>query len=174
MSIDAILSLPRGLIKFIDDMGTTPREIKIWASLFPFPQLIVGGYLSVTRGFDSPAGWYFVGRAVSFVVAGQVSIRKPFTKMCGPIMHIPFLWVAPMSISWLLSGSDGNDVNMTRFITYTTAITSISLVMDLKTAYIWFTGGQPGYMPSMPKGQEFTPAILPVPSMVMGLIGWLV
>lgn len=173
MSIDIILSLPKGLFKFIGDMGTTPREVKIWASLFPFPQLFVGGYLSVTRGFDSPAGWYFFARAISFLVAGQVSLRKPFTKMIGPIMHVPFLWVVPMSVRWLLWINSGTDVNMTRFIAYTTAMTTISLLMDFKTAFTWYTGGKPGYIPSLPKGQEFTRAILPIPSLAMGVLGWL-
>ena len=60
-----------GLQKFIGDMGSLHWPIQIWASLFPFPQLIVGSYLTVTRGVGSPASWILASRVASFVVAGQ-------------------------------------------------------------------------------------------------------
>ncbi len=60
-----------GLKKFIDDMGTLHLPIHLWASLFPFPQILVGGYLTVTRGIASPAGWIFASRISSFFIAGQ-------------------------------------------------------------------------------------------------------
>jgi hypothetical protein len=60
-----------GLKKFIDDMTTLQVPTQIWASLFPFPQILVGGYLTVTRGIASPAGWFFASRIASFFIAGQ-------------------------------------------------------------------------------------------------------
>ena len=61
-----------GLKQFIGDMGTTHRPIAVWASLFPFPQIFVGGFLAATRGVASPAALVFVTRVASFFIAGQV------------------------------------------------------------------------------------------------------
>mmetsp|Transcript_46827 Transcript_46827/g.117323 ORF Transcript_46827/g.117323 Transcript_46827/m.117323 type:complete len:167 (+) Transcript_46827:111-611(+) len=132
-------TLFHGLNSFITDMKKTVMPIAIWASLFPFPQFLVGGYLTSTRGIGSPAAWMFAARAVSFVVAGQISLRRPLSKFIGPIMHIPFLVTVPLCVQWLRSDAAGADANMQRFIAYTTAITSVSLVLDSITAIKYFT-----------------------------------
>ena len=39
-----------GVKMFVDDMKTLNDGIHLWASLYPFPQILLGGYLTVTRG----------------------------------------------------------------------------------------------------------------------------
>lgn len=172
--LSILSNISRDLGNFIRLMGATPIGVKVWASLFPFPQLLMGGYLSVTRSsLSSPAGWYFWGRVLSFLIASKVFARAPMTKMVGPIMHLPFLVIVPASVHWILSNSgDDRDVNMARFITYTTAISVWSLIADALTAYKWFTGGNIGHIKSVPKEKHVTGLILIQPSIVMGIIGY--
>ena len=169
-----MLYLLASFFEFYQDMGTTPLGVKVWASLFPFPQLIVGGVLAYTRGFDSPAGWYFIGRVLSFLIAGQVFKRSRFTKMVGPIMHVPFLLIVPAAFHWLANtGSSTNDINMYCFVAYTTAITSFSLLLDVKTLVDWLRGKNPGYIKSLPKDERISDLLLLPPSLLMGIVGWL-
>lgn len=178
--MNTLISLPLGVQQFVRDMGTTPAYIAGWASLFPFPQFLVGGYYCwsvhrTTIGFsDNPAAWYLGARCLSFVVAGQVSLRYPFTKMVGPIMHIPFLAVVPASFHWLISEHNHlhkDDASLYYFIAYTTSITSVSLVLDAVTFCKWATGGEVGYIASVPPEQRANRIILAMPSLLMLLIG---
>ena len=176
--MDAIKNLSSDLCNFYTKMGTTPFGVKVWASLFPFPQFLVAGYLvaySQEPFVNNPAAWYLTARAVSFLIAGRVFRRSPFTKMVGPIMHIPFLLVVPASIHWLLRASleltPSQDENMIRFIIYTTAITSFSLLLDLITAVTWLRGGEPGYIKSLSPDKHVSDVVLVLPSVIMLLIG---
>mmetsp|Transcript_315 Transcript_315/g.444 ORF Transcript_315/g.444 Transcript_315/m.444 type:complete len:172 (+) Transcript_315:85-600(+) len=160
-------TLATGLVGFINDMGTLPLGVKLWASAFPFPQLIVAGYMTLTRGLNSPAGWVFASRVASFVVAGQINLRSPFSKAMGPIMHAPFYIVIPLCVQWLGTDAARADPNMASFITYTSVITSISLVLDGITAVKWLVTGNPG---SFKRGSEENRKydfILLIPSLLM-------
>ena len=77
------VSVCAGLKQFIGDMGTTHRPIAVWASLFPFPQIFVGGFLAATRGVASPAALVFVTRVASFFIAGQVRALTYAGGGCG-------------------------------------------------------------------------------------------
>ena len=115
-----------------------------------------------------------MGRVLSFLVAGQVFEKARFTKMVGPIMHIPFLLVVPASIQWLQNtDNQTDDVNMYRFIAYTTAITAISLLLDMKTFVDWISGKSPGHIKSLPKDEQVSDLVLLAPSILMGVVGWL-
>mmetsp|Transcript_12898 Transcript_12898/g.30002 ORF Transcript_12898/g.30002 Transcript_12898/m.30002 type:complete len:176 (+) Transcript_12898:99-626(+) len=158
----------KGLKSFIDDMGKTHLPIAVWASLFPFPQFLIGGYLSATRGFATPAGYMLVSRAISFIVAGQVNLRRPLSKLIGPIMHVPFLIAVPLCFQWLRSQAPAADPHMHRFIAYTTAITTFSLVMDFITAAKYLlTGRDPGKYTTKRPGTPSHRWVLPIPSLLM-------
>ena len=172
--MDAIKSLSYDLRNFYTKMGTTPFGVKVWASLFPFPQFLVAGYLvaySQEPFANNPAAWYLAARAISFLLAGRVFRWSPFTKMVGPIMHIPFLFVVPASIHWLLRNSSETtppqNENLVRFIIYTTAISSFSLLMDLATTFTWLRGKEPGFIKSLPPEKQVSDAVLVVPSVIM-------
>ena len=158
-----------GLTKFIGDMQKLPASTTLWAALFPFPQLLVGGYLAATRGVASPAAWIFGARAISFLIAGQVSLRHPLTKLMGPMMHTPFLLAVPLSLRWLASDASARDVNMSRFVTYTCTVTLLSLVLDIWTALQWAVGRDVGTYKQR-KGGRAPKWILPLPSLALAAL----
>mmetsp|Transcript_4035 Transcript_4035/g.4951 ORF Transcript_4035/g.4951 Transcript_4035/m.4951 type:complete len:174 (-) Transcript_4035:603-1124(-) len=160
-------TLITGIMSFVKDMGTLNVKIKLWASLFPFPQFIVGGYYMLTRGVASPAGLIFWSRAISFAIAGQISLRYPLTKLMAPAMHSPFLVSIPLCYSWLQSAEASNDTNMSNFILFTTAVTSVSLVLDMITATKWFLGLDVGKYKSVEPAKRGPDWLLVVPSLLM-------
>ena len=106
-------------VGFVRAMQHVSNGATVWASLFPFPQLILGAFFAVTRGPASPAAWVLAARAASFVIAGQVHARRPYSKLIGPIMHLPFLAALPLCLRWyLLGGGIGVDPAQRLFIGY--------------------------------------------------------
>ena len=178
-TMDEIKNLASDLCNFCAEMSTTPFGVKVWASLFPFPQFLVAGYLTAYSRepfAKNPAAWYLTARTLSFLVAGRVFRRSPFTKMVGPIMHTPFLLVVPASIHWLLSSPlqvtpPSHDEFMVCFVIYTTVITSFSLLMDLITAVKWLRGGEPGFIKSVPPHKQVSDVVLVLPSVIMLVVG---
>ena len=169
------MALLVGLQKFISDMGTLHTPITVWASLYPFPQLLVGGYIAASRSFTggfhaaagSPAAWIFAARAISFLIAGQISLRSPLTKLMGPAMHLPFLVTVPLCLRWLASEHSSLDPGTTRFLAYTLPITAISLVLDARTAFLWLSGRNVG---KYTRGRDPPPRfILPIPSLLLAI-----
>lgn len=167
-----MMALLRDTHRFMQDMGTLAAPVQVWASLYPFPQLIVGSYLTATRGLASPASLMFSARVASFVIAGQVNKRRPMTKMQGPVMHTPFLLAVPLCIRWLSSDTSASDPNMATFIKWSVATTSVSLVLDLRTTVHWLCGQDPGLYKRGPPGANYL-WLLPIPSAAMLLyFGW--
>jgi len=128
-----------------------------------------GGYLSATRGFSTPAGLVFASRITSFFIAGQVALRRPFSKLHGPVMHIPFLLSMPFCYNWLGTASASADPFMYYFIAYTSIITSISLVLDAHIAMEWAGGKDVGQYKRGVKGQFPHQPLLPLPSLCIAL-----
>ena len=131
-----------------------PAKTQWWARAFPFPQLGFGAFFAVTKSPTCIAAQFLYARVISFIIAGQVHKRKPFGKIMGPIMHVPFLIVMPASVSFLadhrqLIGSDFH----TTFVAYTTIITTISLLMDAGTALQWLAGKDPGCFQKITKNE---------------------
>ena len=91
-------------------------------------------------------------------------------KMIGPIMHTPFLAAVPLCYRWLVTANLSHDPFMYYFIAYTSAITTISLVLDARTALQWASGTDPGIYKRGNAGPIPNKAILPVPSPVIALI----
>eukprot|EP00750_Incisomonas_marina_P010953 INCI16323.2.p1 GENE.INCI16323.2~~INCI16323.2.p1 ORF type:complete len:183 (+),score=13.49 INCI16323.2:203-751(+) len=168
-------SLITGLKAFIGAMQSTPWSTTVWASLFPFPQLLLGGALGLSRGFSSPAGVYCLTRAISFLIAGQVQLRAPLSKAMGPIMHLPFLIAVPVGVRWLQSHDMADDPVMSSFVAYTTVVTCVSLCLDGVTAVKWISGKDVGTFKTDPANNgAFKRMWLPVPSLVLAAVAFLV
>eukprot|EP00992_Anisonema_acinus_P006843 TRINITY_DN2385_c0_g1_i1.p1 TRINITY_DN2385_c0_g1~~TRINITY_DN2385_c0_g1_i1.p1 ORF type:complete len:170 (-),score=42.27 TRINITY_DN2385_c0_g1_i1:45-554(-) len=160
-------TLLRGLAGFVREMQSLPAPLQLWAAMFPFPQLLVGAYLIVTRGVGTPAGYLFAARAASFLIAGQVHLRTPRSKVTGPIMHTPFLVAMPPCVRWLGSAAAAGDPGMARFLWYTLPLTGLSLVGDAALAWRWWRHGRRavGRYPSAPR--SWVRIVLPVPSLLL-------
>ena len=92
--------------------------------------------------------------------------------MMGPIMHTPFLAAIPLCYRWLGTADAAQDPFMYYFIAYTSAITTISLVLDARTALQWASGTDPGVYKRGKPGPIPNEAIVPVPSLVIALIAY--
>ena len=65
---------------FGQGMSTLPISIQAWASLFPFPQFIVGTASLVLKGPGSLGAMFFYARVQSFIVAGHA-----ISKVCSTV-----------------------------------------------------------------------------------------
>jgi hypothetical protein len=144
---------------FCHDMSTLTWTTQIWALLFPFPQFVLGLASAVFIGPTSIGAWFLYCRVVSFIIAGQIQKQCPFSKIMGPIMHVPMYILLPIAIRWIYqcqqqSSSKNDDVvhvnnTMTTkfhfyFVVYTTVISSISLILDGSIVLMWFMGKNVG------------------------------
>jgi hypothetical protein len=142
------------------DMSTLPLGIQVWATLFPLPQLVLGAWSPVRIGPTSVGAWYT--RLQSGIVAGQVHKKRPFHKLMGPLMHLPFLILVPYSMVWLLedskirSGGSSSIIGKNSshqansiltatkihycFVLYTTCISAVSTAVDSVTFIKWMMG----------------------------------
>ncbi len=142
---------------FGDAMSTLPMKITIWASMFPFPQFIFGAASLVLKGPGSIGAMFFYVRAQSFVVAGQMHKRMPYSKLMAPVMHLPFFILVPYSIHWLFttpSPESGVDKFHYGWVMYTTIITAISCVLDAIVAVKWMLGLKVGRYDDYRRKQE--------------------
>ena len=107
-------------------MGKLPTGIQIWAGLYPFPQLILGLYFTLTRGLLTPSSYIFWSRVLSFLIAGKIHKYKSKQKMqCklfsrrkrtqGPVHPTPPLWLAGnwITLGKTLKGNEGRKYNST-------------------------------------------------------------
>ena len=144
----AIYALSTDVVNFNKDMSTLPRNIQIWAALFPLPQFVFGTYCAFKNGPYSIGALFLYVRISSFVVAGQFQKRKPFTKLMGPFMHLPFYGLVPYAINWLhhtpKPEAGSPDCIEYGFVAYTCVITSISLLSDTKVLVKWLMGKDVG------------------------------
>ena len=127
------------VVAFNNDMGASVHwGTKIWAALFPLPQFVFGFLSLILVGPTSMGALYLYCRIFSFIVAGQIHKREPFSKKIGPLIHIPFLLLLPVSYHWIFHQHMGDDTSLILrvhydFIVYTTIITTISWVLDAMT-----------------------------------------
>jgi hypothetical protein len=91
----------------------------------------------------------------------------------GPIMHIPFVAVIPLCYRWLSTVDAAHDPYMYYFIGYTSAITTISLALDARTALQWAAGTDPGvYKCATTPPRIPNECIILVPSFVIAFISY--
>ena len=124
---------------FVVAMKSLPKSTHIWAQLFPFPQFYFGAISAISIGPSSVGALYLYTRTISFIIAGQVHKRKPYSKLMGPIMHIPLFGAWAYGIDWLFvvdgcsNSTSSTEAIHCSFIVYTSVITGISLLLDLIT-----------------------------------------
>jgi uncharacterized membrane protein len=95
------------------------------------------------KGPYSIGAQFLYVRALSFIIAGQIHRKSPFSKMMGPLMHLPFLPVLFNAIKYLMIVENKNtDKFQYYFILYTTIITMISFILD-SIVVIQFMSGKP-------------------------------
>jgi len=94
-------------------------------------------------------------------MAGQVHKRQPFSKLMGPIMHIPFFGLVPYAARWLLhqraagSSSDNSVRFHYYFIGYTTVITGVSCLLDALVVLKYLGGKDVGvYKRQLPPSSQ--------------------
>ena len=91
-----------GVKAFIEDMQTITAPVTIWASLFPFPQIFVGGYLSATRGFSVRHGGWCAFRMGCNNVAAHRSAR--LAGVCQDLLPITVLYLRLLRLGTLGRG----------------------------------------------------------------------
>ena len=106
-------------------MGTLPWTIRLWATVYPLPQ-IIGGLVFIQT---APGLVVFLGRVLSGIIASQIHKRAPFSKLMGPVGHAHWLLITPYLIHQLAT----QDLSppLFWFIGYVIATTLVSLVIDV-------------------------------------------
>lgn len=133
------MSLLKDLKVWFDAMGTLPWYIKIWATLYPLPQ-IIGGLIFIAT---VPGMLIFGGRILSGIIQSQIHKRAPFSKLMGPVGHAHWLLIVP----YLVVAASAHDLSATLdwFIWYVVATTLISAVFDVVDLAIYFRRGHVQY-----------------------------
>lgn len=129
----------RDFRQWFNDMGTLPWYIKIWASLYPLPQ-IIGGLIFI---MTVPGALIFGGRVLSGIIQSRIHKREPFAKMMGPIGHAH--WV-PI-VQYLIYVLKTQDLStwLYWFIIWVVVTTIISLIIDLKDTITHLRGNRAVY-----------------------------
>ena len=160
----------RNVKLFAEDMRRLPVPVQVWASIFPFPQFILGGYFAFTRGWTaSPAPMFLIARAISFGIAGYVNKRNRRTKLSGPLMHSVFIPVLLLSKQWLDTSEAAEDRPLFQFVAATTAITMASCVLDGIVGVKALMGKEIGHYKDAGEPHPALRLILPLPSLLFGL-----
>ncbi len=129
----------KDLVQWFNDMGTLPRSIRIWASLYPLPQ-IIGGVIFITT---LPGAVILFGRVLSGIVASRVHKASPFSKLMGPVGHAHWLLIVPYLV-WEIA-SQGHSTALHWFMIYVVATTAVSLVIDAAELWTYLRKGHVEY-----------------------------
>lgn len=118
------MELLRDLKAWWNAMDSLPWYIKVWASLYPLPQ-ILGGLVFINT---LPGVIILCGRVLSAVIQSQIHKRAPFSKLMGPVGHAHWLLIVP----YLIYALSAQELSPTLywFVTYVIATTLISGVID--------------------------------------------
>ena len=119
------MSLFKDIWIWFNAMGTLPWSIRLWAILYPLPQILGGLYFIGSY----PGLIILLGRILSGVIASQIHKRAPFSKLMGPVGHAHWVLITPYLIHQLAT----QDLSppLFGFIAYVVATTLISLVIDV-------------------------------------------
>ena len=133
------MNLLKELVQFWNAMGTLPWTIRIWAILYPLPQLIGGLYFI----HETPGLIILIGRLLSFIIGSQVHHRRPFSKLIGPIGHAHWLLILPYLLHLLATGTLDNALYW--FISYVCVISMISAIIDILDVVRYLQHGESSY-----------------------------
>ena len=129
----------KDLIIWFKAMHTLPWNIRVWACLYPLPQMI-GGLLFINT---LPGFVILVGRILSGIVASQVHKRSPFSKLMGPVGHAHWLLIVPY-LAYELTTRDLS-TPLYWFIGYVITTTLISAVIDVRELLTYLNRGHVEY-----------------------------
>ena len=116
-------------------MGTLPWPIKVWACLYPLPQ-IIGGLIFIQT---IPGFVILAGRVASGITASQIHKRSPFSKLMGPVGHAHWVLIVPYLVYELATQSLSPALFW--FISYVIGTTAISAVIDVLELRTYFKQG---------------------------------
>ncbi|WP_148215740.1 hypothetical protein [Acaryochloris marina] len=120
-------------------MGSLPWTIRVWAILYPLPQVLGGLYFIG----ETPGLVILLGRVLSFVIGSQVHRRRPFSKLIGPIGHAHWLLILPYLL-YLLATQTLDD-GLYWFIVYVCVIGMVSAVIDIRDTIGYCQRGESFY-----------------------------
>eukprot|EP00435_Cladocopium_sp_Y103_P078516 s1_g2255.t1 len=120
-------------------MGTLPWYIKVWASLYPLPQILGGLFFLLTL----PGLVIFAGRVLSGIIASQIHKKSPFSKLMGPAGHAHWLLIVPYLVYELTT--QDLPTGLYWFVSYVVATTIVSLVIDAFELMIYVRSGHVQY-----------------------------
>lgn len=133
------MSFFKDLVQFWNAMGSLPWTIRVWAILYPLPQVLGGLYFIR----EMPGLVILLGRVLSFVIGSQVHRRRPFSKLIGPIGHAHWLLILPYLL-YLLATQPLDD-SLYGFIVYVCVIGMVSAVIDIRDTLGYFQRGESFY-----------------------------
>ena len=125
--------------KWFNDMGTLPWYIKLWASMYPLPQ-IIGGLIFI---LTVPGALIFGGRVLSSIIQSRIHKREPFAKMMGPIGHAHWVLIVPYLI--YVVKTEALSTPLFWFVIWVIVTSIISLTIDLKDTIAHFRGVRAAY-----------------------------
>lgn len=114
--------------------------IKLWATLYPLPQLLGGGLYFI---HETPGLVILLGRVLSFIIGSQVHRRRPFSKLIGPIGHAHWLVILPYLLYQLTTQI--LETSLCWFIVYVCVVSMMSAVIDIHSVMRYFQNGESFY-----------------------------
>lgn len=120
-------------------MGTLPWTIKLWACLYPLPQ-VIGGLVFIQT---LPGFVILAGRFLSGITASQVHKHAPFSKLMGPVGHAHWLLIVPYLIYEIATGT--LTAPLFWFVCYVVSTTMISAVIDARELIDYLKRGHVEY-----------------------------
>ena len=133
------MNLFKDLVQFWKAMGSLPRTIHIWATLYPLPQFLGGLYFI----HEVPGLVILIGRVLSFVIGSQVHRRRPFSKLIGPIGHAHWLLILPYLFYVLITQK--LDTGLYWFIVYVCVLSVGSIALEIRDVVEYFKHGESFY-----------------------------
>ncbi len=129
----------KDLIVWFNAMGTLPWTIRVWACLYPLPQILGGLFFIQTL----PGFVILAGRVLSGIVASQVHKRSAFSKLMGPVGHAHWLLIVPYLVYELATQELAAPLFW--FVSYVVGTTLISAVIDVRELMTYLKSGHVKY-----------------------------
>ena len=133
------MTVLKDVITWFNDMGTLPWYIRLWATLYPLPQ-IVGGLIFIQT---LPGSMIFFGRVLSGLIASRIHKRSRFSKLMGPLGHAHWLLIVPYLVYALTAQEYSQPLRW--FMYYVIGTTLISGVIDILELRIYLKRGHVAY-----------------------------
>ncbi|MCP5071942.1 MAG: hypothetical protein GY947_01440 [Rhodobacteraceae bacterium] len=129
------MTIFKDVIVWFNAMGTLPWNIRVWACLYPLPQVLGGLFFVQTL----PGFVILAGRILSGIVASQVHKRSPFSKLMGPVGHAHWLIIIPYLVYEL--ATQDLTAPLYWFVSYVVGTTLVSGVIDVREVMTYLKRG---------------------------------